>query len=142
MAFRSFTETAIYTAAPDRVFAVLTDPELAPRIDPGIVYWRPEEDPIRVGTRNRLKVSGPLGITMRAVSEFVEYDPPHRFVLRSVRPRWPLKVTATAVLVPSGRATRLTYAVEFSGIAPAAALMCRTMQRNIQRGVALLRDQL
>ncbi|MDQ2629515.1 MAG: SDR family NAD(P)-dependent oxidoreductase [Actinomycetota bacterium] len=70
-------------ATPEKVFAVLADPECYPEWVVGADAIRDyDEDFPAVGSRFHHKV-GPPSVTVRDHSEVIEVDPPHRLVLKA-----------------------------------------------------------
>ena len=51
--------TTVIPSPPDVVFAAVMSPDTAPLIDPGVREWRPDTEPIGVGTR--FSIRGRLG---------------------------------------------------------------------------------
>lgn len=52
--------TTVIPSPPDVVFAAVMSPDTAPLIDPGVREWRPDAEPIGVGTR--FSIRGRLGV--------------------------------------------------------------------------------
>jgi len=88
---------------PEDVFAALTDVSRLPQWQRSVVTAELEGEP-RVGARLR-ETRRLMGREGKLVSEVTEYDPPHRFSLRSVE--GPMPMTVTHVLEPSGGGPRL-----------------------------------
>ena len=108
----TFTDTADLRTSPRRAFWFGVRPDAIADVDPMVNSWQPQELPPRVGTENHMRTRV-LGIPMKAVSRFVEFDPPHRFVLDGVRPlpaRW-MRFIVTFDELPNGE-TRFTYLME------------------------------
>lgn len=88
---------------PEVVFAALTNVALLPQWQRSVVSAELEGEP---GAGARIHESRKLlGREANVVSEVTEYDPPHRFSLRTVE--GPIPLTVTHVLEPSGGGTRL-----------------------------------
>jgi hypothetical protein len=107
-------------------------PEIAPIIDPSVREWRPDRDPIDVGTR--FTIRGRLGIVpIRGVSETMRWEPPRTATFVSVKGSRPLRVTATHTFEPSGDRTRYTWCIEFAGPLPLVVLAARLFRPAIDR---------
>jgi hypothetical protein len=107
-------------------------PEVAPKIDPAIREWRPDREPIGVGTR--FTIRGRLGILpIRGVSETVRWEPPHVGAFVSVAGSRPLQVTATHTFESAEAGTRYTWSMDFAGPLPLVALAERLFARAIER---------
>jgi uncharacterized protein YndB with AHSA1/START domain len=112
---------------PEDVFAALTDVARLPQWQRSVVSAELEGEP-RVGARLREKRKL-MGREVNLVSEVTEYDPPHRFSLRSVE--GPIPITVVHVLEPSGGGTRLEVVGEGTpkGVMRLAA---GTMQNSVE----------
>lgn len=99
-------------------------PEIAPIIDPGVSEWRPDHEPIDVGTRFAIRAR--IGVVpIRGVSETVRWEPPHVAEFVSVKGAGPMRVRAVHTFEPDGDGTRYTWCIEFTGPWPLAALGAR-----------------
>lgn len=88
---------------PEEVFAALTDVARLPLWQRSVVSAELEGQPgVGARVRETRKLMGREG---KLLSEVTEYDPPHRFSLRSIE--GPIPLTVTHVLEPSGGGTRL-----------------------------------
>jgi ligand-binding SRPBCC domain-containing protein len=105
---RRVREVIFLSPPPEQVFWFVLHPDNVPKYDPSFVYWKPEEYPPRVGTLNHMKVRM-FGLSMTAVSEFVEWDPPTRVVVEAVRPTWPVRLRVAHTYEPHEGGTLFTY---------------------------------
>ena len=115
-------------------FDFLGDPETASLIDPAVREYTPDVLPMGVGTRNRIRLRL-WGLSMRAESVVVAWEPGRRMVMTSDRPSRPVRVVATHGFDPDGpdRCT-YTWQIELEPIGPfgriAARVLCRAMRAN------------
>jgi hypothetical protein len=142
----SFSEHVDLAAPVDEVFWFVCSSENAAKIDPSFVYWRPREWPPALGTHNDLKMKGPLGLPVKAVSRFSVWDPPHAMTLENVKPAWPIGVTAIHRFDERrGGGTSYTYTIELrprrGGVLP-ARVMRSSMRRAVQKGARRLEELL
>ena len=132
----SFAESISIAVSPDVAFAYLADPSTATIIDPAVVYYRPDTIPMDVGTQIDAKARA-YGMRFRFHSEVVEWDVPHRMVMRSVKPSRPISVIAEHRFEPEGAGTRYTWSATTTPSVPggraAGALFCRFMAANARR---------
>jgi uncharacterized protein YndB with AHSA1/START domain len=89
--------------SPEEVFAVLTDVSRLPEWQRSVVTAE-MEGPASVGAKLR-ETRKMMGREGKLVSEVTEYDPPHRFSVRTIE--GPIPMTVTHTLEPSGGGTRL-----------------------------------
>ena len=107
-------------------------PDIAPIIDPGVREWRPDREPVGIGTRFTIRAR--LGmLPIRGTSEVIEWDPPRRATFVSVRGAGPMRMTATHTFAPDGDRTDYTWSIEFRGAWPLTALGARLFRRAIER---------
>jgi hypothetical protein len=106
-------KTTILPAPPGEAFAAVNSPDVAPVIDPAVRMWKPDSEPIRVGTR--FTIRGRLGIIpIRGTTETTTWDPPHLARYRSVSPTWPFRMTAEHRFDPEGTdRARYTWTINF-----------------------------
>jgi len=141
---RTVREVILLHSPPERVFWFVLHPDNVPKYDPSFVYWRPEEYPPRLGTHNHMKTKI-FGMSMTAVSKFVEWDPPRRAAVESVRPTWPVRLRVTHTYEPHDGGTRFTYVADIqTGTAgqPFGWLVERALRRAIRLGAPRLRELL
>lgn len=136
----SFVSSIDLPASPDVSWAFVVD--RGGEIEPLTFEPRGEQG---VGTLNDL--SGRIaGITIRAVSRTVEWDPPSRCVFESVKPAWPISTLITETFEPSGTGTRHTIHYEVTPRGPLgrlpALLVCRIMRRSRRQYQERLSDAL
>ena len=95
---------------PEVVFAALTNVALLPEWQQSVISAELEGEPgvgARISETRKL-----MGRESKLVSEVTEYDPPHRFSLRSIE--GPIPLTVIHVLEPSGGGTRVEVVFEAS----------------------------
>ena len=115
-------------------FDFLADPSTATVIDPAIREYRPDTLPLRVGTRNVIRMRM-WGLPVRAVSVVQAWEPGVRMVMENVRPSRPVRVVGTHRFEATG-ADRCTYtwAIDLHPVGPlgpvAARLLGRFMASN------------
>jgi hypothetical protein len=116
-------------------FDFLADPSTATVIDPAVREYTPDTSPMRVGTRNRIRLRI-WGFPVRAVSIVEAWEPGHRMVMVSERPARPVRVSATHRFDPLGpERCRYTWQVDLVATMPlgslAARLLCRALRANV-----------
>ncbi len=86
-------ESIIIERSPETVFRFTTDPRNVPRYSRNIVeYGKLEEGPMEVGAR----VGGTVRVAGRRIEfvyEVIEFDPPGRFVAKTVESPIPFRMT-------------------------------------------------
>lgn len=134
-----FKETVDLATTSERAFWFTVTPDKPADIDPAVDYWQPQELPPGIGTDNHFNMRI-LGVPVRMVSRFVEFDPPHRFAIVGVRPRmgrW-VRMTNAVDDIDSG-GCRYTVVVEIGRplwAAPVAAMMGAVLRRSITSALA------
>jgi hypothetical protein len=139
-----FTEVVELGCTADEVFWHMVNPETASTIDPTIVEWRCDDFPPRVGSLNRLKAVGPLGIVMRLVSRFDEFDPPRRMVLRGVRPFFSRWTVGEHDVEPLSDGVRYVYRVDMRPpmlLRLPYKVMAKRMRRGVREGCDRLTER-
>ena len=132
MATRIAERTTLLPGRPDAAWAALMSPDVAPIIDPSVREWRPDREPIGVGTR--FTIRGRLGLLpIRGTSEVVRWEPHELAIFQSVQGSGPLQITATHALEPLDEGTRYTWRMEFEGPAPLGAMSAWLFRRAIER---------
>ena len=121
------------------VFAVLTDPTLAPRwAHSSIKGELLTPGPPGVGTRRRAVVKGLFGRTMESVMEVTELEPNKALGLRLVSASWGGSGRTRYVLTPVVGGTRLDWRWEMEPggvLKPFARPFMAIFQRAFQRDV-------
>ena len=126
--------TTVISRPPDVVFAAVTSPDTAPLIDPGVREWRPDTEPIGVGTR--FTIRGRLGVVpIRGTSETVRWEPPLLAEFRSVV-KSPAQLIAQHRFEPrADGGTNYTWSITFRERSiisrPLVALTARLFARNL-----------
>ena len=131
-----FARSVDIAVAPEWAFAYLADPATATVIDPAVIHYRPDHDPMDVGTRVDIKARM-AGLRLRMASEVAVWEPGHRMVMRSVAPARPIDVVAEHRFEPSGGGTLYTWSVAAVPNTPGGRLagwvFCALMGRNAAR---------
>ena len=121
------------------VFAVLTDPTLAPRWAPSSIKGELlTPGPPGVGTRRRAVVKGLFGRTMESVMEVTELEPNRALALRLVSASWGGTGRTRYVLTPVAGGTRVDWRWEMEPggvLKPLARPFMAVFQRTFQRDV-------
>jgi hypothetical protein len=134
-----FIEAAELSTTPRRAFWFTITPDKPADIDPAVDYWQPQELPPRVGTENHFKMNV-LGLPVKMISRFTEFDDSRRFVIEGVRPRvgrWTRMTNEVDELASGG--TRYTVCVEVRYPiwgAPIAATMAAILRRSIRAALS------
>ena len=100
-------------APPERVFALLSQPERTPEWSPSVVSVRRlDSGPLGVGstTESVVKI---LGTSQRAKGRCVVFDPPRRLAIQSLTNLGARSLSDTE-LVPEGSGTRLRAKLEYT----------------------------
>jgi uncharacterized protein YndB with AHSA1/START domain len=121
------------------VFAVLTDPTMAPRwADSSIKGELLTAGPPGVGTRRRAVVRGLFGRTMESVMEVTELEPNRALALRLISASWGGTGRTKYVLTPVDGGTRVDWRWEMEPggvLKPFARPFMAMFQRAFQRDV-------
>ena len=123
-----FSESIVLRTSPDVAFAYLGDPRTAPEVDPAVISYEPDTDPMRVGTRNKVRFRM-FGFPVTMYSEVKQWDPPSRMVIQSIKPKRPVRGTATHTFEPHPEGTLYTWAMEIEPTLPGAGLLARVFSR-------------
>ena len=128
------------------VFRVLTDPTLTPRWAANAIKGELlTPGPVRVGSRRRAVVKGPLGRTMESVMEVTEFEPNRALALRLISASWGGSGRTRYTLATEGNATRVDWLWElepggflkpFAG--PFMAVFKRLFQRDLENLKAMM----
>lgn len=141
---RIIERTTLLAAAPSEVFEAVNSEETAPLIDPACRVWRPDTDPVAVGTH--FTIRGRLGIVpIRGVSEVVRWEPPDLASYRSVRPVWPFRMEAEhrfGVVDADPEQTRYTWTVRFYEVNRIARPLIAIAVRLLTRAMSAQADAL
>jgi hypothetical protein len=112
-------------------FAFLADPSTARIIDPAIRDYRPNETPMRLGTRTFVRLQL-WGLPLSATSVVTAWEPGRVMAFTSVSPRRPVRVDARHEFEPDsavGSTCTYTWAIECTPTLPGAALVARALVR-------------
>lgn len=139
-----FAERIRLSVPAEVAFDFLADPSTAPIIDPAVREYRPDQVPMRVGTRNLIRFRM-WGLPVRAVSVVREWEPGRRMVMENVQPERPIRAVATHTFDPDGDGCTYTWAMTFAPrglLGPAVgSLFARFMHRNAVAQQARFRDE-
>jgi len=132
MATRTAERTTVLPGTLEAAWSAVMSPEIAPIIDPAVREWRPDREPIDVGTRFRIR--GRIGILpVRGTSEVVRWEPHEIAIFQSVQGAGPMAITATHAFDLTDEGTRYTWRMDFDGPTPMAAFSAWLFDRAIQR---------
>ena len=125
-------------------FDFLADPATAPVIDPAVREYRPDELPMRVGTRNLIRFRM-WGLPVRAVSVVREWEPGRRMVMEGIEPTRPIRALATHTFEPDGDGCTYTWAMTFEAIGLVGRALgprfARFMHQNAKAQQVRFRDE-
>jgi uncharacterized protein YndB with AHSA1/START domain len=100
-------------APPERVFALLAQPERTPEWSDNVLsVRRTSEGPVGVGSTTEAIVKA-LGTRQRAIGRCTVFDPPRRIVVENVT-NVGAKSRSESQLTPEGRGTRLRAVMEYT----------------------------
>lgn len=105
------THTLRLAASAEQAFWGLLEEAREKGFDSSFDYWRPRDWPPIVGTHNDFKMRAGR-FSMRGVSRFSDFDPPHRLAIESVRPAGPIQIRMSWTFVPIANESEYTYAME------------------------------
>lgn len=129
----SFDETIEMAVPPQFAFDFLADPSTATVIDPAVREYRPDTDPMALGTRNHIRFKM-WGLPVTVTSLVTEWEPGRRMMMENVRPSRPTRAIATHAFEPAGSGCRYTWSMEMQptglGGGVVARLFCRFMRNN------------
>ena len=129
----SFRESIVIHATPADAFSYLADPATAPIIDPAVISYEPDTDPMAGGTRNKIRFRM-LGLRLTMYSQVMEWEPGRRMVIESLKPSWPVRGRATHTFEPHEEGTLYTWAMDITPASPLgflfAGMFSRFMQKN------------
>jgi hypothetical protein len=130
-----FDESIEMAVPPQFAFDFLADPSTAAVIDPAVVEYRPDTDPMALGTRNYIRFKM-WGLPLTVTSLVTEWEPGSRMILENVKPSRPTRAIATHSFDTTGSGCRYTWSMEMvrTGLGGGllARLFCRFMQKNAQ----------
>ena len=110
-------------------FDFLADPSTATVIDPAIREYRPDSLPMRLGTRNVIRMRM-WGLPVRAVSVVKTWEPGVRMVMENERPSRPVRVVATHRFDAAGAdRCAYTWAIDLHPVGPLGPVAARVLGR-------------
>ncbi|MFP5579828.1 MAG: SRPBCC family protein [Acidimicrobiia bacterium] len=125
-------------------FDFLADPSTAAIIDPAVLEYRPNTDPMALGTRNEIRFKM-WGVPLNVTSVVTEWEPGRRMMLENVKPSRPTRAIATHAFEPTGSGCRYTWSMEMVPTGPGGRLLgrlfCRFMQKNAQAQKVLFKNE-
>ena len=89
-----------------------------------MISYEPDTDPMRVGTRNKVRFRM-FGLPITMYSEVLAWEPGRRMVIQSVKPKRPVRGTATHSFEPHAEGTLYTWSMEIEPMLPGAVLIAR-----------------
>jgi uncharacterized protein YndB with AHSA1/START domain len=130
----------------EEVFAVLTDPTLAPRWAANAIKGELlTVGPPGVGSRRRAVVKGLFGRTMESVMEVTEFEPSRMLALRLISASWGGSGRTQYTLTPVGGGTRVDWRWEMEpgGVMkpfgrPLMAIVQRLFQKDVNNLKAMM----
>lgn len=139
-----FEESIEMAVPPQFAFDFLADPSTAAVIDPAVIEYRPDTDPMALGTRNFIRFKM-WGVPVAVTSKVTEWQPGHRMMLENVKPARPTRAVATHLFEPAGSGCRYTWSMEMIptglGGGLVARIFCRFMQKNAHAQKALFKAE-
>lgn len=140
-----FSESIVLRASPGEAFAYLGDPTTATTIDPAVISYVSNTNPMTVGTVNTIKVRL-FGLRLTMMSQVLSWKEGDSMVIESIRPAAPVKAVATHTFEPHPDGTLYTWAMEFVptgfGGRLAAKFMCRFMHQNARKQQLRFHEQM
>jgi len=131
-----FSESIVIRSSPQAAFAYLADPATASVIDPAVISYEPDSLPLRLGTRNTIRVRM-YGIPVTMVSQTIDWEEGRRMVLESVRPARPVRGTAPHTFEAAPEGTLYTWSMEMTptgfGGRVFGRVMTSVMRRNARK---------
>lgn len=131
----SFRESIVIQVAPAEAFAYLADPSTASVIDPAVISYEPDTDPMTAGTRNKIRFRM-LGLRLTMYSQVIEWEPGQRMVIESLKPAWPVRGRATHTFETHDEGTLYTWAMDITPARPLgflfAGIFSSFMKKNAQ----------
>lgn len=134
------TEQTMIASSPEAVAAFAMDPANDARWIVALTSVRKlTDDPVGPGTQVE-RVAAFLGREMTYVNEIVEYEPPRRLAMRSVKAPFPMTVLYEFEPAPEGTRARITTEGDASGFYRLATpLLSRMVARGVRRDLAELK---
>lgn len=133
--------TSIVLNAPaEQIWDYIQDNATA--LDPAILAFNVQPAP-GPGAVNRITFRGPLGLRLKAESRIDVWEPPHRYVVQSVKPSWPIRSRAEDVLDELDGATRYTVTITVQPRAlarPIGRIWLRYIMRTREQMMSRLKD--
>jgi hypothetical protein len=135
------SETIVLDVPAHYAFNFLADPATAKVIDPAILEYRPDPLPMRLGTRNAIRLRM-WGVPLRATSIVKEWQPGARMVMASERPARPVRVVAHHHFEPTGPdRCRYTWQIDVVPTGPFGTLAARLFSRFLRSNAAIQQDR-
>lgn len=107
-------ESILVNCPRERAFRFTTDPVNAGRYDPNIIQYV-QVDSGRPGVGSRLStVARVAGRRLESVMEIVEFDPPERWVIKTLES--PVDFSISVSFFPVDDITSITWRVKFQGL--------------------------
>jgi len=124
----------------EEVFAYLTDLERVPEWQTNVLFLQLQSGSLRPGAQ-LVELRKFLGRKIESVVEVTEYDPPHRYTIKTQSGPIPFEISN--VLIESGGGTRIDAAVEcepgrFFGLIEWRVV--KAVERELWNSLATLKD--
>lgn len=132
----SFAESIVLHTTPEAAFAYLGDPRTATTVDPAVISYESDTDPMDVGTVNHVRFRA-LGIPMSVTTRVLAWDVGRTMVIESIRPARPFVATATHQFDPHADGTRYTWSMAFRSTAPGGGIAAWIASRFMRRAARI-----
>ena len=127
-----FSESIVIKATPQEVFDFLADPATAPAIDPAVISYEPDTDPMDIGTKNKIRFRM-FGLPLTMYSKVNDWQRGRLMVIESVKPSWPVRGVATHSFEPHQGGTLYTWSMEISPTKPGGFLFSGLFNRFMRK---------
>lgn len=119
-----FSESIVLPVSPNEAFAYLGDPTTASTVDPAVVSFESDMDPMDVGARNKVRFRM-FGLLVSAESVVRNWTPGELMVIESTKPARPARGIATHRFQAHPEGTLYTWSMEFQPTAPGGRIAAR-----------------
>jgi hypothetical protein len=132
----SFAESVILHATPEAAFAYLGDPRTATTVDPAVISYDSDTDPMGVGAVNHVRFRA-WGLRMSVTTRVLAWDVGRLMVIETIRPARPFVATATHQFEPHPQGTRYTWSMTFRSTAPGGRIAAWFASRFMRRAARI-----
>jgi len=129
-----FSESIVLPVSPNEAFAYLGDPTTATTVDPAVVSYESDMDPMDVGAHNKIRARM-FGLVMSAESVVRTWTPGELMVIESTKPARPAKGIATHRFERHPEGTLYTWSMEFLPTVPGGSIAARIFAWGFRRAV-------